>query len=260
MNVLVVGATGSIGRLVVRMARKKGYRPTALVRDTTKLHLLPENIPFVQGDVSVPETLKNIDKNIDAIIFTLGADSQGRIGARAVNYCGVRNILNIYKNKPVKIVLMTAVGVTGRDGEYNRKTEAHDWKRRAERLVRLSGHPYTIVRPGWFDMNAPDQHKLVMSQGDRKHSGTPNDGVISREQIAEVLVAALANEAADNKTLELSAEKGEAQLDLTALFTRLLPDKKNEADGILDINNMPSELEPACVLKDREAIRNLLPA
>jgi len=41
------------------------------------------------------------------------------------------------------------IGVTNREGDYNRQTEAHDWKRRGERLVRASGLPYTIVRPGW---------------------------------------------------------------------------------------------------------------
>jgi uncharacterized protein YbjT (DUF2867 family) len=40
---------------------------------------------------------------------------------------------------------MTSIGVTNRTGPYNRATEAHDWKRRSERLVRATGHPYTIV-------------------------------------------------------------------------------------------------------------------
>ena len=55
----------------------------------------------------------------------------------------------------VRIALMTAIGVTDRTGHYNQTTEAHDWKRRSERLVRAGGHPYTIVRPGWFDTTAP---------------------------------------------------------------------------------------------------------
>jgi uncharacterized protein YbjT (DUF2867 family) len=40
---------------------------------------------------------------------------------------------------------MTSIGITNRTGAYNRATEAHDWKRRSERLVRATGHPYTIV-------------------------------------------------------------------------------------------------------------------
>lgn len=45
-----------------------------------------------------------------------------------------------------------------------------------------------------------------MLQGDRRHAGTPEDGVISREQIAQVLVTALSNDAAKNKTFELVAD------------------------------------------------------
>jgi uncharacterized protein YbjT (DUF2867 family) len=40
-----------------------------------------------------------------------------------------------------------------------RRAPGHDWKRRGERLVRASGLPYTIVRPGWFDYNDAGQHR-----------------------------------------------------------------------------------------------------
>lgn len=42
--------------------------------------------------------------------------------------------------------------------------------------------------------------------------------MISREQIAEVLVSALTHDEAKNKTFELMAERGEAQQDLTPLL------------------------------------------
>ena len=54
--------------------------------------------------------------------------------------------------------------------------------------MRASGLPYTIVRPGWFDYNDPDQQQLVMLHGDRRWAGDPSDGVVSRAQIAQTLV------------------------------------------------------------------------
>lgn len=99
----------------------------------------------------------------------------------------------------VRIALMTTIGVTERLSSWNQRTEVHDWKRRSERLVRACGHIYTIVRPGWFDYNNDDEHRIVMLQGDRRHAGTPEDSVISREQIAQVLVTALSNDAAKIK-------------------------------------------------------------
>ena len=146
--------------------------------------------------------------------------------------------------------LMTTIGVTERLSSWNQRTEVHDWKRRSERLVRASGHIYTIVRPGWFDYNNDDEHRIVMLQGDRRHAGTPEDGVISREQIAQVLVTALSNDAAKNKTFELVAERGEAQQDLTPLFAELRNDNPQKNDGVFDIDNMPLTEEPECVIND----------
>lgn len=57
MTVLVVGATGSIGRLVVEEAVRKGHAVRALVRDLEKArHLFPE-VEAVVGDLTRPRTL-----------------------------------------------------------------------------------------------------------------------------------------------------------------------------------------------------------
>jgi len=87
--------------------------------------------------------------------------------------------------------------------------------------VRAGGNPYTIVRPGWFDKNAPDQHKLMLLQGDKRHAGDTSDGVIARRQIAQVLVAGLCSEHAVRKTFELVSETGVAPDDVETLFAAL---------------------------------------
>ena len=250
MKILVAGATGSIGLHVVNTAIKMGHQPVALIRNKRKVKSLPRGTDIFYGDVSLPETLTELPKDIDAIIFTLGSDGQGRIGARAIDYGGVRNILRIFRDVSVRISLMTTIGVTERLSTWNQRTEVHDWKRRAERLVRATGHPYTIVRPGWFDYNNDDEHRIVMLQGDLRHAGTPEDGVISREQIAQVLVSALTKDEAKNKTFELVAERGEAQHDLSPLFADLQADEPQKNDGVLDIDNMPLREEPECIINE----------
>ena len=116
---------------------------------------------------------------------------------------------------------MTAIGVTDRDGADKLSTQAHDWKRRSERLVRASGRPYTIVRPSWFDGQAPDQHRMMFLQGDTRHAGNASDGVIARRQIAQVLIGSLSSSAAVSTTFELVAERGPAQSDLEPRFPAL---------------------------------------
>ena len=108
----------------------------------------------------------------------------------------------------------------------------HDWKRRGERLVRASGNSYTIVRPGWFDVNDEDQLQITLLQDETPHAGSPADGVIARHQIARVLVDSLASDAADHLTFELVAEHGPAQDDLETAFARLDKDPLGSVDGI----------------------------
>jgi uncharacterized protein YbjT (DUF2867 family) len=260
LTVLVVGATGSIGRLVVEDALRRGYVVRALVRTPDKARRIPAPARAVVGDVTRPETLRDAVEGVDAVVFTLGSQGSGKVGAEAVDYGGVRNVLAALQSRRVHIALMTAIGVTDRAGSYNRTTEAHDWKRRSERLVRASGLPYTIVRPGWFDCNAADQHRLDLLQGDRRHAGNPGDGVIARRQVAQVLVASLGSAAASRKTFELVAEHGPAADDFAALFGALDADREGALDGVRDLENMPVQDEPKRVRDDLTAVRARRPS
>ena len=253
-TILVVGATGSIGRLVVAEALSEGYIVRALVRDLDRTRQLPKQTQLVIGDLTRPETLIKAVDDVDAIVFTHGSAGGGKVGSENVDYGGVRNILMALGDRTVRIALMTAIGVTHRTGSYNRSTEAHDWKRRGERLVRASGMPYTIVRPGWFDYNDADQHRLVLLQGDSRTTGTPADGVVARRQIAEILVRSLASDAAECKTFELVAEHGPAPDDFDALFASLEADPSGALDAACDTANMPLHQEPERVREDLLAL------
>lgn len=255
LNILVIGATGSIGRPVVEEALAHGHSVRALVRDTRKARMLGDKVDICLGDLTETDSLAMAVDGVDAIVFTHGSDGGGKLGSERVDYGGVRNALEALGDRKARIALMTAIGVTNRGGSYNQSTEAHDWKRRGERLVRASGLPYTIVRPGWFDYNDADQQKLVFLQGDTRQSGTPRDGVIARRQIAQVLVESLTSDEAANKTFELVAERGAAQEDLDPLFAALAADAATGPDAIRDQANMPIEAEPERVLADLAAVR-----
>ena len=253
-TVLVVGATGSVGRLVVAEALAEGYAVRALVRSASKAKTLPPGAQAVIGDLTQPKTLVAAVDGIDAIVFTHGSNGQGKAGAEHIDYGGVRSVLAALTGHQVRIALMTAIGLTDRDGSYNRATEAHDWKRRSERLVRASGLPYTIVRPGWFDYNDRDQHRLVLLQGDTRQAGNPSDGVVARRQIAQVLVRSLASAAAERKTFELVAERGPAQEDFDVQFASLEADAPGALDAVRDTPNMPQAQEPARVQDDLQRL------
>lgn len=246
LTVLVVGATGSIGRLAVAEALRAGHETRALVRDPARAGQLADGAHVVVGDLTDASTLRDAVEGVTGIVFTHGSHGSADAAER-VDYGAVRHVLGALAD-PARIALMTAVGVT-------KHTPGHDWKRRGERLVRASGLPYTIVRPGWFDANATDEQRLVMLQGDTRWAGDPSDGAVSRAQIAQVLVDSLTCDAADRKTFELVAERGPATRDLDPLFAELQADPAGAVDGVLDRDNMPVDQEPAVVLGELDAIR-----
>jgi uncharacterized protein YbjT (DUF2867 family) len=247
-TVMVVGATGSIGPHAVAESLRQGHRTRALVRDVSRGASLQPDAEIVVGDMTGAETLADALENVDGIVFTHGSHG-GAEAAELVDYGAVRNVLDALGTRRARIALMTAIGVT-------KHTPGHDWKRRGERLVRASGLPYTIVRPGWFDYNESDQHRLVMLQGDRRWASDPSDGVVSRAQIAQVLVASLTSDAANHKSLELVAEHGPPTTDLDPLFHALQPDRPGALDAVLDQENMPLSQEPRRVARELDAVRN----
>jgi len=232
-TVLVVGATGSIGRRVVAAAQRHELRVTALVRDPARAERTLPGVDLVRGDLQQPTTLAAAVQGVDAIVFTHGG-SGSPDEARRIDYGGVANVLHALDGRTPRIALMTSIGVSRR-GAYGGSTgQLLDWKRRSERLVRASGAAYTIVRPGWFDHTSPGDDRLVFEQTDTGNGG------IGREQVAEVLVRSLLTDTAVAKTFELFAEPGRAPTEWDGLFAPLTPDPAGALDGAGDPDTLPS--------------------
>ena len=85
MNILITGATGFIGRHLVKTLITNGHNCRCLVRNigtAEKLFENPGNIEFVTGDIIKPESLIGMAKNID-IVFHLAA--RGHVTATTKN-------------------------------------------------------------------------------------------------------------------------------------------------------------------------------
>ncbi len=89
LYLLVLGATGRTGRLVVEQALAAGHTVTALVRSPQKLTTSNSNLRVVTGDVTDTSALAGAMERADAVISTLGgkgsviADSTQAIVAAA---------------------------------------------------------------------------------------------------------------------------------------------------------------------------------
>lgn len=72
MRILVLGATGGIGKEVVQQALDQGHDLTVLVRTPEKLRVSHLKLRCVQGDVLDPEAVDAAIQGADAVISTLG--------------------------------------------------------------------------------------------------------------------------------------------------------------------------------------------
>jgi putative NADH-flavin reductase len=70
MKLLVLGASGKTGALVVERALAKGHQVVVLVRDSTKLHGNGHQV--ITGDATVPGDVLGAVEGTDAVIDTIG--------------------------------------------------------------------------------------------------------------------------------------------------------------------------------------------
>ena len=98
MKLVVLGATGGTGRLVVEQALTAGHTVTALVRSPGKLSVGNPNLRVVKGDATNTSDLTSALQGAGAIISTLGgtgsviADSTQAMVA-AAKAAGVRRVV-----------------------------------------------------------------------------------------------------------------------------------------------------------------------
>src|SRR5260370_27523099 len=89
MNLLILGATGRTGRLVVEQALAAGHAVTALVRSPEKLTIRNSNLRVVAGRATDPEAVARALASADAVLSTLGGggsrihDSTGALAEAA---------------------------------------------------------------------------------------------------------------------------------------------------------------------------------
>lgn len=254
-TILVIGATGGVGRRVVRQAVAAGLSPRALVRSAERAsRLLPVETELVVGEATRRADMVRALGGVDGVILVHGSHGVPGVPgeAEAVDYGIVRLLVECVLDggSPVHVTLMTKLGVTVHDSAHDPATGLATWKRRSERLLRASGLPCTIVRPGWFDDEAQDEHRLVARQGDARRDGSPADGAISREQLARVLLATQTSSDALGVTFELVTERGPEQERPESLFAGLSTDVDGDMDGVLDPDTLPLDSEPDRVLED----------
>lgn len=152
MKIIVFGATGGVGKSVVKQAVDNGFEVTAFVRTPSKLELTHENLNVVQGDAFNPAEVSAAIAGHDAVVSCLGS-SQGMKKSSELEEM-VKNIVAGMQDHGVKRIVYTASagiyqelpGVSGKLMMGMLKNALTD-HRAAVDWIEAHGLTYTIVRP-----------------------------------------------------------------------------------------------------------------
>jgi uncharacterized protein YbjT (DUF2867 family) len=140
-RIIVIGATGRVGREVVAQLPATGVRIRALARNPHTAGL-PPHVEVVRGDLTVPDTLDGCLDGIDAVLLVWTAPS-----------AAVAPALERIAKHARRIVFLSAPLKTAHPF-FQQPNPARTLGEKIERLIETSGLQWTFLRPGMFAANA----------------------------------------------------------------------------------------------------------
>jgi len=191
MNVIVFGATGTVGRLAVRDLLDAGHTVTAFARSPGKLALTDPALRLVAGDAMQLADVTGAVAGQDAVVVTLGA---GMSRTSRIRSQGTLNIIRAMQTHGVRrLVVQSTLGARDSWPTLN-----FWWKRvmfgallapvfrdheLQEQLVEASGLDWTIVRPSALS-DAATARPLIE---DVPNTARGLDLKIARDEVARFL-------------------------------------------------------------------------
>lgn len=222
---VVTGATGNVGRSLVRILATGGTRVTATSRGISDADV-PQDVEHVRADLADSESLRPVFDGAEALFL-----QNGGAGAHLLS---PRDILDVAKAGGVgRVVLLSSQGVATRPGSASHG----DVARSIEDAVRESGLDWTILRPGGFDSNAYAWAESVRAErtvaAPFADIGLPT---VDPDDIAEVAATALREDGHAGRIHELTGpalntprQRAEAIADALGEPVRFVEQTRDEA-------------------------------
>lgn len=199
MKVLVLGATGATGRLIVGNAVAKGYDVVALVRSKARATDLAD-AELVEGDARDAAALSRAIAGCDAVVSSLGT---GISPFREVTLLSTatRALVGVMTEQNIRrLVCITGLGAgdsRGHGGFFFDRLflplmlrKVYEDKNRQEDAIRASTLDWTIVRPTVLNDKPPRGGIKALTDLSGVHGGT-----IARSDVAEFVVQQLTTDA-----------------------------------------------------------------
>jgi NADH dehydrogenase len=222
--ILVVGATGMVGGMIVNGLLDHGKPVRALARSTESAASLgARGAEVVEGDLKDRASLDRACAGVDVVITTANSASRGGDdNPQTVEEHGNRNLVDAARAAGVRhFVLTSALG-----SALDSPVPFLRGKAIAERYLTASGLNYTILMPNLFmEVWCPNvvgravlagRPVTLLGEGKRRHS------MISAADVAAFAVAAAGNERAYNRVLVLGGPQPVTWHDVVTAHERAL--------------------------------------
>ncbi|MFI0821394.1 SDR family oxidoreductase [Streptomyces sp. NPDC021098] len=198
MSIVVTGATGALGRLVIDGLLEKvpADQVTAVVRDADKAApLAARGVTLKVADYSHPETLRGAFAAGDKVLLISGSE----IGQRIPQHQAV-----IDAAKEAGVALFAYTSVLGGPAADFTLADEH---RATEQAITASGLPYVLLRNGWYNENFTERLAPVLEHGAVvAAAGEGRVASATRADYAAAAVAVLTGEGHENTAYELSGD------------------------------------------------------
>ncbi|WP_406244498.1 SDR family oxidoreductase [Streptomyces anulatus] len=213
MSIVVTGATGALGRLVVEalLTSVPAGEVVAVVRDKEKAATLAaRGVELRIADYDRPESLAGAFRSGDRVLLISGSE----VGKRVAQHTAV-----VDAAKAAGVAQLAYTGVLGGpDADFTLADE----HKATERLILDSGLPYTFLRNGWYTENytanlAPVlEHRAVLA-----NAGEGRVASASRADYAAAAAAVLTGDGHLNTAYELSGDTAWSLAEYAALLSEL---------------------------------------
>jgi NAD(P)H dehydrogenase (quinone) len=213
MSIVVTGATGHLGRLVVEALLDRGVPAGEIVaagRDTGRIADLADRGVVVRRiDFAEPASVAAAFAGADRVLLV----SSSEVGQRAEQH---RNAIDAARAAGVTLLAYTSIAqadtTTMLLAAEHQATEAY---------LRDSGVPFTLLRNGWYLENYTAQLPTVLEHG--AILGSAGEGRVSaatRADYAAAAAAVLTTEGQAGRVYELGADEAFTLAELAAEITR----------------------------------------
>jgi uncharacterized protein YbjT (DUF2867 family) len=217
MKVLVVGATGTLGRQIVRRALDEGHEVRCLVRSAQRAGFLREwGVDLVRGNLTKPEMLPPALEGVDAVIDA--ATARPSESVKEVDWQGKVNLIQATQAAGVKRFIFISI----LNAEKFPHVPLMSVKRCTEKFLAESGLDYTVLQPCGFLQGLIGQYAMPIleKQAIWVMGEAAPIAYMDTQDIAKFAVKALSTPATVNRSFPLAGTRAWGAYEIIRLCER----------------------------------------